>query len=175
VRYDFRMIFFLHLIAKDGVICMGQKSPTYIEPMPQHDYWSQEKKWEFYVKVKPNWSKTIVLLPSFKIILISVFCACLLQKCCSIYSIPCKENNLLYRNKLAEINSNSCSFGKIEVSLLCCKMVINQWLSPVHLSEQYAQLKESDFSAKPNFLFTIKILYLLWPFTHKISVLDCHF
>lgn len=87
----------------------------------------------------------------------SVFCACLLQKCSNIYSIPCKENNLLYRIKLAEINSNSCSFGEIEVSLLCCRMVMNRWLSPVHLSEQYAQLTESDFSAKPNFLFTIKI------------------
>lgn len=48
----------------------------------------------------------------------SVFCVCLLQKSSSIYSIPYKENNLLYRKKLAEINSNSCSFGKIEVSLI---------------------------------------------------------
>lgn len=74
--------------------------------------------------MKPKWSKTVMLLPSFKIMLTSVFCVCLLQKCSSIYSIPAKANRFLYMKQLAEINSNSCSFGKIEVSLFCHRMVL---------------------------------------------------
>jgi hypothetical protein len=173
VRYDFRIIF-SSFNSQRWSNLYGAKIPNIHWARATAWLLESEKKKEFCVKVKPNWSKIIVFLPSFKIILMSVFSACL-QKCSNIYSIPCKENNLLYRNKLAEINSNSCSFGKIEVSLLCCRMVMNRWLSPVHLSEQYAQLTESDFSAKPNFLFIIKIYYLLWPLNHKFQVLDCNF